>query len=153
LFSDSTIVITQIPLPGTVLNLDPNTLTPFNIVVTVTDESNNTETCNFILNVYCEKLLEIPQFISPNGDGKNDTWIIKNLEAYPNNNVKIFNRWGALVFEEISYKNDWDGTLNKKGNDKYLPSGTYFYLIDVNSKVYSGYIHIQKYTSIRKSVF
>ncbi|HEY9116651.1 MAG TPA: gliding motility-associated C-terminal domain-containing protein, partial [Roseivirga sp.] len=73
--------------------------------------------------------------ISPNGDGINDFWQIANIEQFPRNSVKLFNRWGHLVFEMKSYNNTgrvFDGLANTGtiiGN-KELPTGTYFYVID-----------------------
>jgi len=70
---------------------------------------------------------------TPNGDGINDFWYIHNAENYPEIVVEVFNRWGQKVFEQKGYDNSskvWRGTLN--GNA--LPSGTYYYVITVNSR-------------------
>ncbi len=70
--------------------------------------------------------------ISSNDDGRNDVLLIWNIEAYPNNRVSIFNRWGDLVFETRGYNNDTNafrGYANVSGNSR-LPAGTYFYIID-----------------------
>ena len=69
----------------------------------------------------------IPEIFTPNGDGKNDTWIIENVDIYPNIEVKIYNRWGTLVFESIGYQTPWDGTYN----GKELPADAYYYVIDL----------------------
>lgn len=63
---------------------------------------------------------------SPDGDGRNDTWQIKNIEMFPNNTLTIFNRWGDEVYRAKGYSNSdaWNG-----GN---LQSGTYFYVLQVN---------------------
>jgi gliding motility-associated-like protein len=73
--------------------------------------------------------------ITPDGDGNNDRWIIPNLdEAYPNAIVRIYNRWGSLIFEHNSFSagnyndNAWDGTYQGKA----LPVGSYFYVIELN---------------------
>jgi gliding motility-associated-like protein len=82
-----------------------------------------------------------PDGISPNGDGKNDVWIIDNIHEYPNNIVEIYNRWGELLFRAQPYQNNWDGTY--KG--KPLPMGTYYYIINLNEDgagVYTGPITI-----------
>ena len=63
----------------------------------------------------------IPNIITPNGDGSNDTFKIKGLENYPGTQVTIFNRWGNEVFRSDNYNNDWDGSQ--------LNEGTYYYLI------------------------
>ena len=78
---------------------------------------------------------------SPNGDGVNDVWNIGNIEYYPDCNVIIYNSWGVKVFSSKGYKIPWDGTYN----GKYLPSGTYYYVIDLsNGKKYTGTVNIVK---------
>lgn len=72
---------------------------------------------------------KISQAITPNGDGKNDTWIIKGVEHYPQAHLSVYNRWGEVVFEVTTgYNNDWGG--NFKNNQDVLPTGPYFYVID-----------------------
>ncbi len=68
----------------------------------------------------------IPNAFSPNNDGINDVWTIKNLDSYPGVTVQIFDRYGRLVYDKIGYSTPWDGKLN--GTD--LPIGTYYYIID-----------------------
>ena len=60
---------------------------------------------------------------TPNGDGQNDVWVIKNID--PNCTVLVFNRSGQVVFEKENYANDWDGTFNGKN----LQEGVYYYII------------------------
>ena len=79
--------------------------------------------------------LIIPTAITPNADLNNDTWNVPGLdESYPDNIVRIYNRWGNLVFEHVSSLTDpyslnqWDGTY--KGN--LLPVGSYYYIIETN---------------------
>jgi gliding motility-associated-like protein len=75
--------------------------------------------------------------LTPNGDGYNDTWKIKNIEYYPNNTIKIYNSNGQLVQQlgvgapgsAGGYNGDWDG----KVNGVKLPTGTYYYNIDLNN--------------------
>ena len=68
-------------------------------------------------------------FISPNGDGYNDHFVIVNVQNYVGNSLKIFNRWGELVYEADDYQNDWDGTNNAGGalSDNKLTDGVYFF--------------------------
>ncbi|HMU73345.1 MAG TPA: gliding motility-associated C-terminal domain-containing protein, partial [Ferruginibacter sp.] len=93
------------------------------------------------IQVFCDKLLVFNGF-SPNGDQVNDYWHILGIEAYPDNTVQVFNRWGNLVFEQKGYTNAqaWDGTWNGKA----LPDGTYYYLVDPGkgSKIRSGYLEL-----------
>ena len=97
--------------------------------------------------VNCE--LTIPQAITPNGDGVNDVFVIEGIENYPNNELIIFNRWGAEVFRANGYSNDWDGKstsdFNIWGED--LPTGTYYYLFDTKQdgvKPMSGFIYLTR---------
>ena len=72
------------------------------------------------------------EFLSPNGDGLNERWIIDNIDYYPNATIHVFNQWGGEVFQaDQPYMNDWEGT-NKRGQT--LPSATYFYVIDTKKK-------------------
>jgi gliding motility-associated-like protein len=61
--------------------------------------------------------------MTPNGDGKNDRFFIRNLELYPGTRLRVFDRWGTIVYESDDYRNDWDG-----GN---LRGDTYFYILHV----------------------
>jgi gliding motility-associated-like protein len=73
----------------------------------------------------------IPTVITPNGDGDNDLLVIENLNIlYPDNEVKIVNRWGGLVFESKGYEEPWNGTRMNEGEP--LPMGSYFYRIILN---------------------
>jgi gliding motility-associated-like protein len=79
---------------------------------------------------------------SPNADGKNDVWNIRNIQAYPNCVVKIFNSWGIAVFDSKGYDEPWDGKHN--GNE--LPAGTYYYYIDLGdgNETFTGTVNIVK---------
>ena len=73
----------------------------------------------------------IPSGFTPDGDGVNDLFIIPELEehpeAFPENQLVIFNRWGDIVFEAKPYENNWDGVNPETG--KHLPAGTYYYIV------------------------
>jgi gliding motility-associated-like protein len=69
---------------------------------------------------------------SPNGDGKNDVWLIDNVYKFPDNVVEIYNRWGELLFYSKGYTVPFNGQY--KGKD--LPVGTYYYIINLNSPDY-----------------
>lgn len=74
-------------------------------------------------------VIELPiatyNFFSPNGDAINETLIFSNLEQYPGSKIKIFNRWGNLVYQNNDYKNDWSATDQSEG--------VYFYILEVNN--------------------
>jgi gliding motility-associated-like protein len=81
--------------------------------------------------------ITLPTAFTPNNDGNNDFWEILSLdEAYPNNVVYIYNRWGNLIFEHNSQTqgkyndNKWDGRYN----GELLPVGSYFFVIDFNNE-------------------
>lgn len=79
-----------------------------------------------------------PNFISPNNDGINDVFRIDNLEAYPDNEIVIFDKKGRIVFQAAPYNNDW-GAAN-------IQQGTYFYKLLIkegqNKKIFNGSITI-----------
>ena len=79
--------------------------------------------------------------ISPNGDNANDTWIIKGIENFPNNHVEVYNRWGNIVFEMDEYRGTWLGDWN----GVLLPSGTYFYVVDLgDGRVFRNFLQINR---------
>ncbi|NEN21974.1 gliding motility-associated C-terminal domain-containing protein [Cryomorpha ignava] len=76
---------------------------------------------------------------TPNADGINDTWEIKDIEKWQNAQINVYSRWGTRVFQATNYKNDWGG------DD--LPAATYYYVIelnpvDFNSDPYTGSVTI-----------
>ncbi len=81
--------------------------------------------------------LKIPNVITPNGDGKNDSFVIPGLVDFPDNEIVIINRWGNSVYQKHNYQNDWTG--------EGLNEGTYFYVLTVKNErghtdSYKGYI-------------
>ncbi|MGG5578648.1 gliding motility-associated C-terminal domain-containing protein [Myroides sp. C15-4] len=81
----------------------------------------------------------IYNFVTPDGDGKNDYFIIDNIQKHPNNRVEIYNRWGVKVYETTGYDPHGDGSVNvftgysggkiTVDKSKKLPSGTYYYVV------------------------
>lgn len=88
--------------------------------------------------------LEIPDGISPNGDGINDLFIVPQLYDLPGE-LLIWNRWGDIVFESDAYENNWDGTCQTSFclGSNVLPQGTYFYSLTVQEVNYTGYITLK----------
>lgn len=138
------------PISG-VIDLEASGRGQFEVYYTTTGPCPEIDTIPITITQYgegCE--LWIPQFISPNGDGQNDFWVIPGVDEFPNNNVKIFNRWGNLIFETDAYNNTWEGKAQTSkfgaSKDEYLPSGTYFYIFtpnDPNHDPVTGFVHIR----------
>lgn len=80
-----------------------------------------------ILSVYDAK--NIPNVITPNGDGINDIWNIPGILAYPVAEVRIFNRLGQQVYYSKGYAKPFDGTMN----GSQLSTGVYYYMIKVDA--------------------
>jgi gliding motility-associated-like protein len=77
-----------------------------------------------------ELFKDMMNVFTPNGDGVNDTWFVRNLDLYPNAKIEVFDRWGRLVFHKNGgYENDWTGKW--KGNP--LPMDSYYYIIDLKN--------------------
>jgi gliding motility-associated-like protein len=117
-------------------------------IVMVTDTKSGCmaeDTVKVTVKTRIEDILNIPNGISPNGDGANDGWWINGIELFPENEVLIFNRWGDKVNEMQKYDNVnvfWNGT-NKQG--KPLPDGTYYYLINIKyQKSLTGWVQVKK---------
>ncbi|WP_437395576.1 gliding motility-associated C-terminal domain-containing protein [Flagellimonas lutimaris] len=140
---------------------------PVGIDVQVFDVSDddslleNETTVTAIPEFYCannpggDSEFEIFTGITPNSDGFNDYFRIQGIENYPDNTLKIFNRWGTLVYEAEGYGlgnklffgvSEGRATIQKK---KTLPSGTYFYILtfpneNPGEESYSGYLYINR---------
>ena len=83
--------------------------------------------------------------------GENNPYFtIKNIENYANNSLKIFNRWGVMVYEKERYLNTWDGYSEGRityEKNKKLPLGTYFYSLTLgngDAKTYTGWLYLNK---------
>lgn len=90
----------------------------------------------------CDEIKVFSGF-SPNGDARNDFFNIQGVEAFPESELQIFDRWGVSVFTQVGYQNDWSGEWS--GNN--LPDGTYFYFLELNDgsmQQFSGYIQLHR---------
>ncbi len=84
--------------------------------------------CEASDSVWVRVFQELPNTITPDGDGVNDVWNIPGIKNYPDADVYIYNRWGTEVFSSKGYREPWDGTYK---NDE-LPTGAYYYIINYN---------------------
>ncbi|WEK19114.1 MAG: YDG domain-containing protein [Candidatus Pedobacter colombiensis] len=116
-------------------------LTTMTYQVTITNSKGYSITLPITVEVREDYIIEAENNFSPNGDGINDTWVIKNIENYPNHVVTIFDRAGRVLYTVNGYKNTWDGTVNGAP----LAEGTYYYMIkftDQKVRVIKGFITI-----------
>lgn len=86
-------------------------------------------------------IIIVPNVLTPDGNGKNDTWYIQNIENYPEAEVTVFSRWGSIVYQTRGYENNWNGTNSKRD---ILPDGAYYYVIKIpgTNTVYKGTVTI-----------
>ncbi|MBA5629893.1 choice-of-anchor L domain-containing protein [Moheibacter lacus] len=84
-------------------------------------------------------VLGVPNLITPNGDGKNDYWEIRGLEAYPDAHIKIFDRYGKIFVDRtLTVDFRWDG----KYKGEPIPSGDYWYIITIEEGTRSVTGHV-----------
>ncbi len=103
------------------------------------DEFPDVDTTTFIakdaLTIRVECPVEIPNVFTPNEDGVNDIFDIKNIDQYPNSTLIVYNRWGDVVFENNNYENDWEPLT--------LAEGVYFYVLYLsNGSKFHGSVSI-----------
>lgn len=130
---------------------NPSTSGAFSFTYTVTNEECGDISATILLDVSAGNCIipgvVIPQGFSPNGDGNSDQWIITGINQYPNNILKVFNRWGAEIFTARPYQNTWEGTADTGINaGETLPVGTYWYVLDLGdgSSVRTGYVYLNR---------
>lgn len=96
-------------------------------VVRVIDQNG----CEVMATIEMEFIdIEIPNFFTPDGDGLNDFWKPRNIEQFPEILIKIFDRYGRVVADDIVNKAGWDGLY--KENE--LPTGDYWYVIKLEGE-------------------
>jgi gliding motility-associated-like protein len=114
---------------------DPNSLTPiaspvnditYTLHVTADNGCGSAHSPVFV-KVY--KKVTVPNTFSPNADGINDTWNIDALITYPDCLVSVYNRYGNQVYQSRGYGKAWNGSYN----GRQLPTGTYYYIIDLKN--------------------
>ena len=134
-----------ISIPG--FNLNPNLNTFY---VDVQDACGKTISYNPIA-VFNQCPLTVPNVLTLNGDNTNDVFLVGNLEDYDAVSLRVFNRWGNLIYENEDYQNDWSG-IDSKGAQ--ITDGVYFYIVVPQSTKYpyddsekskymlSGFVHV-----------
>ncbi|MFW6227745.1 MAG: gliding motility-associated C-terminal domain-containing protein, partial [Bacteroidota bacterium] len=92
--------------------------------VTVSDIYECKETASAVVDKSDLDCINIPNSFTPNGDGYNDTWVIRNAYLFPECTVHVFNQWGNIIYESTGYSKPWNG----KYQGSIVPSGTYYYI-------------------------
>lgn len=135
--------------PSTGLNNDTlftPTATPTvttNYILTVTDLNGCVNRDSVLITVRSGEFeMIISNLFTPDGDGINETWYIKDIQEFPDNEVFIYNIYGNEVYHKKNYANDWQGTYNGSA----LPDGTYYYVLKLDdaSKAMKGSLDILK---------
>ena len=107
------------------LQVRPRQTTTYTVTGTNANGCSETKTITIkVLDDYA--LISGTNILTPNGDGKNDYLIIRNIDVYPNHEIKIYDVAGRVVYSKKTYDNTWDGTYNGSP----LAKGTYYYIID-----------------------
>ncbi len=119
------IVVTDVSTNGFVADLNGNN-----------DPTEDTEMEPTPLIIPAGTEIFIPEGFSPNGDGINDFFVIRNTGGQKVI-LEIYNRWMTLVYRNNDYKNDWNGTTNNGlrigSTSEGLPDGTYFYVVKLEN--------------------
>jgi gliding motility-associated-like protein len=86
------------------------------------------------------------QVLTPNGDEDNETFIIKGIQFYPQNNLTVYNRWGNKVYQKSGYNNEWKGeSSTSKVGSSALPVGTYFFVLEYGKQRHkTGYVYLDR---------
>ena len=112
-----------------------NSLSPGDYEIIVRDSNG----CEFIETVTIESGCMFPKGISPNGDGKNDTFNLADCSAA---SLEIFNRYGTKVNSFSNYNNQWDGTSS---SGQELPDATYYYVARLSDgTIKTGWVYISR---------
>ncbi len=83
--------------------------------------------CNIVTQQFT--IFTIPKFFTPNNDGFNDVWEIKEMGDYPNSSTQIFDRYGKLIIELNAVNYSWDGKFNSEN----LPADDYWYHLKLDN--------------------
>ncbi|WP_432411147.1 gliding motility-associated C-terminal domain-containing protein [Rasiella sp. SM2506] len=124
-----------------------NTTDPQEVFVRLENDICFTTASFVVRTINCEP--EIPQGISPNGDGLNDVFKIEGLlNIYVDFNLKIYSRQGNLIYEGGNDDGLWDAIPNTGllQQNKVVPVGTYYYVLQLNNpeypEAYLGYVYV-----------
>ena len=100
----------------------------------------------YVKSISCGTVIEqdyfhfyIQKFITPNGDGKNDFFLLNVTQYFTNSEIYIYDRYGKILFSSINRDASWDGTFN----GKKLPNSDYWYHIILDGMEYKGHFTVK----------
>jgi gliding motility-associated-like protein len=137
---------THINKDGTV-TYSPTTRKPGidQFIYQICDSVNVCDTAKVTIDIY-DGPVWIPEAISVNGDGQNEYFVIRGLEAYKNSSLTIYTKSGQLIYKSPDYQNDWSGrTMNSSMKDgEVLPTGTYYYILHLGGtdRYIKGFVYL-----------
>ena len=128
----------EFSLDGTIFQDDPNfTQISPGIYNAIARDKNG---CG-LSNVFQIYVLDYPRFFTPNGDGYNDLWAIKNIDQMPDYTISIFDRYGKLLKQMNQNGSGWNGIFN----GREMPSDDYWFtLLFVNGKNVKGHFSLKR---------
>lgn len=116
---------------GSIFYAYPATFIPDTLILAVTD-FNTCPATDTMLIIPCnleELFRDMPNMITPDGNGQNDVWNIPYMEFFDDAVLEIFDRWGRMVYRTTNVLEEpWDG--NSKGNP--LPMDAYYFVLNLN---------------------
>ena len=113
---------------GSIDNFINLSLSPGNYTVSVIDSNACPKDTSFIIATISAEC--VPNVFTPNGDNINDTWNLESTFLYSDSEIRIYGRYGRLIFQSVGYATAWDGK-NKNGNN--VADGAYFYHIEIGN--------------------
>ncbi len=112
----------------------PDETTVFTVQVTDENGCNDYDSVTVFVISECDKLFAVPNAFSPNGDGINDVFQIIILDGNGiSGNMKIFNRWGEMIFETADITKGWDGT--HKSHQALIGGYVYYAVIECEDNI------------------
>jgi gliding motility-associated-like protein/uncharacterized delta-60 repeat protein len=115
-------------------------LLPFSATESCPTQGENGETEDYLVTLQTQPVMEAPQIITPNEDGKNDFFVIRGMDPGKAIKVTIFDRIGAVKFSSSNYQNDWNG---KGSNGETINPGTYYYVATTGKVSLKGFLEVR----------
>ncbi len=152
-FNDELVLLSAIAENGTPFQIEDNMVVvefdnlptrDLNVSYLIADKSGSSSEGLMEVKFIVEDLVWASQGFSPNGDGMNDYWHIRNIENFPNNSVTIYNKWGDRVASFDGYNNT---SIRWMGESRYtLVDGIYLYAISLESsnQEVKGFIYLKR---------